>query len=385
MLVFERLQSTQKILVVDIYDPMHLEQLEQAKELSRARWELNVRDATKVLNNQLARGDFFMCASERQRVFWLGQLAALGRLNPDVYEHDLDLRKLIDVVPFGLSETPPIHTRKVLKGVYPGIPDHAKILLWSGGLYNWFDPHTLIRAVAQLSEEHPEIVLFFQGVKHPHPGVPEMEIVETSRTLAAELGVLGRKVIFNDSWVEFADRQNYLLEADIGVSTHHEHIETTFSFRTRILDYLWADLPMVVTEGDHFGDLVKRNQLGVAVKAGDVSGLAQALEQAVYDESFREKARNNIAKVREEYFWSRALRPLLAFVADAHHAADNVGGRASLANAEKLMTALGANAQQSKFRRAREILKAEGIGGVIAASRRKLRNEDASMKPKETT
>ena len=29
-------------------------------------------------------------------------------------------------------------------------------------------------------------------------------------------------------------------EADLGVSTHREHLETHFSFRTRMLDYLWA-------------------------------------------------------------------------------------------------------------------------------------------------
>ena len=44
----------------------------------------------------------------------------------------------------------------------------------------------------------------------------------------------------------------YLTEADAGVSTHHEHIETTYSFRTRILDYLWASLPIVATDlGTH--------------------------------------------------------------------------------------------------------------------------------------
>lgn len=49
------------------------------------------------------------------------------------------------------------------------------------------------------------------------------------------------------------------MEADAGVSTHMSHVETTFSFRTRILDYLWAGRPpMVVTEGDSFAELVER-------------------------------------------------------------------------------------------------------------------------------
>ena len=47
-------------------------------------------------------------------------------------------------------------------------------------------------------------------------------------------------MFFNEDWVAYDDRQNYLLEADVGVSTHLDHVETEFSFRTRILDYLWA-------------------------------------------------------------------------------------------------------------------------------------------------
>ncbi|WP_020075422.1 glycosyltransferase [Cryocola sp. 340MFSha3.1] len=324
MALFDSIRTTDKIIVADIYDPMHLEQLEQGRELGAAQWKKQVGDATDVLNEQLERGDFFLCASERQRHFYLGQLAALGRINPSVYETDPDLERLIDVVPFGLSSTPPRHEREVLKGVRPGIGVDDKVLLWSGGLYNWFDPTSLIRAVAALNETHPDVRLFFQGTKHPHPGVPEMGIVAESRALARELGVLESAVFFNDSWVDYAGRQNYLTEADAGVSTHFAHIETTFSFRTRILDYLWAELPMVVTEGDHFADLVREEKLGIVVPSGDVAALRDALEKILYDEAFIKAAKRNIRRVRERYFWENVLRPLTAFVADARHAPDLV-------------------------------------------------------------
>jgi GT2 family glycosyltransferase/glycosyltransferase involved in cell wall biosynthesis len=324
MALFEAIEKTSKIVVADIYDPMHLEQLEQARGQGEQEWRRAVSDATAVLNQQLARGDFFLAASERQRHLFIGQLAALGRINPLNYEGNPDLSGLIATVPFGLSSEPPVHEKRVLKGVLPGIDDDDKVLLWSGGLYNWFDPHTLIRAVAKLAETHPDVKLFFQGTKHPHPGVPEMEIVSTSRTLAAQLDVDDRNVFFNASWVDFADRQNYLLEADVGVSTHFEHIETTFSFRTRILDYLWAGLPIVVTAGDHFAELVEREQLGVVVPAEDVQALATALEKALYDEAFIAAARANVVRVAARFRWESVLKPLVDFVANAHHAPDLV-------------------------------------------------------------
>lgn len=322
MASFSALQITSKIVVADIYDPMHLEQLEQARELPYSTWVKQVRDATDVLNQQLGKADFFICASERQRLFYLGQLAGLGRVSPATYEDDPDLRGLIDIVPFGLDEIPPAHERDALKGIVAGIEKSDKVLLWSGGLYNWFDPRTLIHAIAQLSERHDNVRLFFQGTKHPHPGVPEMAIVRESRELAAELGVLNRSVFFNESWVEYADRQNYLTEADAGVSTHFSHIETTFSFRTRILDYLWAGLPMVVTEGDSFADLVAAEGLGIVVPSRDVDALEAALERILFDPELIAQSKANIARVREGYYWSNTLAPLMNFIRAPHRAAD---------------------------------------------------------------
>lgn len=374
MAVFDSLRASTKILVVDIYDPMHLEQLEQGRELPAAQWKQQVSDATDVLNEQLQRGDFFLCASDRQKMFWLGQLAALGRINPATYDGDPDLNGLLSVVPFGLSSTPPSHEHDVLKGVLPGIGADDKLLLWSGGLYNWFDPKTLIRAVARLSETRDTVRLFFQGTKHPHPGVPEMAIVAESRALAAELGALDTSVFFNASWVDYAERQNYLTEADAGVSTHFAHIETTFSFRTRILDYLWAELPMVVTEGDHFAELVAREELGLVVEAGNVEQLANALERVLFDDAFIATAKANIHRVRERYYWTTALAPLVRFVANAEHARDHRGlGARQLAASARERTRRRRTGLRKDVERALFYLRNGGARVVITKVKKRLR------------
>ncbi len=96
-----------KVLIVDIYDPIHLEVLEQSRD--QDDWDRRnlARVTVEVLNEQLARGDHFLCASEKQRDFWLGQLAAVGRLNPSTYDDGENLEGLISVVPFGLDDEPP--------------------------------------------------------------------------------------------------------------------------------------------------------------------------------------------------------------------------------------------------------------------------------------
>ena len=320
--VFDSIRDSKKIIVADVYDPMHLEQLEQGRELGTEGWTRQVQGATDILNEQLNRADFLMCASERQKHFYLGQLAALGRLTPTTYDGDPDFSRLMSVVPFGLQEQVPQSTAPAMRGVVPGIGADDKILIWSGGLYNWFDPLTLIRAVAEAATRHDDLRLFFLGTRNPNPAVPEMGIVVQARTLAAELGLLGSSVFFNDSWVDYEERHNYLAEADLGVSTHFDHVETTFSFRTRILDYLWASLPMVVTKGDYFAEIVEREGLGITVDAEDVSGLASAIETVLYEPGRAELASRNVEVVRRRFLWPTVLAPLVEFIRHPRHAPD---------------------------------------------------------------
>ena len=329
--LFPQLERTDKVLVVDIYDPLHLEQLEQGRHQVLQAWSDQVDTATRTLNHQLEIGDFFLCASPQQRHFWLGQLAAMGRVNPYTYGQDKDLESLIAIAPFGIPSQDPVPTAPAMRGVIPGIDATDKIILWAGGLYDWFDPETLISAVAVLAERRPDVRLVFMGVKHPNPFVPEMQVVSRAMALATELGVLDRNVFFNETWVPYAERQNYLLEADLGVSTHFQHIETTFSFRTRILDYLWAGLPIVSTDGDSFGLLVGVEGLGASVPEQDVGALVDALERYLYDEEAIAAARRKVGVVRERFTWTRVLEPLVAFCRAPVHAADRMkvtgGGR----------------------------------------------------------
>lgn len=323
---FRSLARTEKILVADIYDPLHLEQLEQARTARFDDWNTHVILASEVLNEQIAKADFLLCASEKQRDFWLGQLAAVGRVNAMTYEADNALRDLLDVAPFGLEPDVPPQERHAIKGAVPGIGPDDKVLLWGGGIYDWFDTETLLRAMAKVIQTHPDARLFFLGVAHPNPGVPVMKAQARTFELSAELGLTDKYVFFNREWVAFDDRHNYLLDADAGVSTHYEHIETAFSFRTRILDYLWARLPMVTTRGDGFADLIESTPLGMTVPEQDVDQLAEGIIRVLYDDDLRATIASAIDTVREEFSWSHALEPLTSFCAAPRTAPDRQRG-----------------------------------------------------------
>jgi GT2 family glycosyltransferase/glycosyltransferase involved in cell wall biosynthesis len=320
--------SSTKVVVCDMYDPMHLELLEQGKDDTDEQRELDLIGVTKVLNTQLERGDFFLCASERQRHFWLGHLTALGRLTPSLYDSDPTVRSLLAVAPFGLPGKPPQRTASPLRGRLVGESD--KVIIWAGGVYSWFDPLTLLHAVDRLSRRRSDVRLLFLGMKHPNPEVPAMDIGVRTRALAERLDLTDRHVFFNETWVPYAERQNWLLDSDCGVTTHYEHVETTFAFRTRVLDYLWTGLPIVTTDGDAFADLVRTENLGVVVPAEDADALADALEKVLYDTEFAAAARERIAVVRERFTWETALAPLVSFCRNPSPAADRLPGTAPL-------------------------------------------------------
>ncbi len=213
------------------------------------------------MNEQIRRGDFFLCASARQRDFWLGHLAAAGRVNEHTYDADPALSSLITVVPFGVEDEPPRHRAPAMRGVVAGIGAADEIVFWGGGLYNWFDPLTAIRAVDRLRHRRERVRLFFAGARHPNASVGETTMATRARALAGDLGLTGRHVFFHD-WIAYDERESFLVEADIGLSSHVDHLETAFSFRTRVLDYLWAGLPTVTTQGDTLAEVIDRGGRG---------------------------------------------------------------------------------------------------------------------------
>jgi hypothetical protein len=149
-----------------------------------------------------------------------------------------------------------------------------------------------------------------------------MEMATATRRLAEELGLVGTHVFFNEDWVEFDDRQNFLLDADVGVSTHLDHIETEFSFRTRILDYLWAGLPIVATDGDGFAEVIRGNGLGVVTPPRDVDAVTDGLRRLLTDPAFAADCRARVAALAPTLHWRRVLAPLTDFCRNPRRAPD---------------------------------------------------------------
>jgi glycosyltransferase involved in cell wall biosynthesis len=305
--------------VADLYNPIVVEVLEAIKgKTERSQRILHATTTAAAIAN-CAAADFLICASEKQRDLWLGAMAAHGLVDLASYRVDPSARSLIDVVPSGMARTPPARVGEpVLKGVLPGIGPRDRVLVWGGGIWNWLDPLTPVRAIERLSGIEPAIHLVFPGLGRPTPlSDEEMAAARTAVAEARARGLEGRRVHFGHDWVPYEQRSGYLTEADLGVSAHLDHLEARFSFRTRVVDYLWARLPVVTTRGDALAELVERRGLGDVVDPGDDRGFADACLALLEDRSRHGAAVAEIERVAPSLWWERTAQPLLNYC--LHH------------------------------------------------------------------
>lgn len=315
---FPELRKSTKILIADAYAPVVSETIARMSNMSLRSSRKQFRDAQRIQREQILRSDYVLCANQRQRDLYLGTFLSLVQpTRTDLFDLNQAKNKFI-VVPFGLDSTKPIHTEQVLKGVIPGIKEKDKVVIWSGGLYEWFDTRTLIEAFSLIARKNSGIKLFFLGAQNPNHNSQISNSISQTINFAEEKNLLNNTVFFNESWTDFDQRQNYLLEADLGVTTQYESVETFFSFRTRMLDYIWAELPVVSTEGDYFSQLIIHEQLGKVVPYQDPESLAEAIVEMLRDKKIYQKAKSNLSLLRSEFTWSNALEPLDCLLASVN-------------------------------------------------------------------
>lgn len=303
-----------KRVVLDFFANYIAEWLELGVEsLTQAGRAALLDTSRRYLNLQLSQADLVLAANERQRDLWLGLLSALGRITPAVYDADPSLRSLVAVAPFGVRPQPAVLRRRVLKGVFPGIAPGDFVFLWNGGVLRWYDPITLLRAFRRLSELRPHARLFFLGTKYPIPDPIEGRTLTDMLALSESLDLTGRAVFFNEGWLPYDATADYLVEADAGVSAYYSNLETHFAYRVRLVDLIWAETPVLCTEGDTVSDLVAERRLGLVVPERDEEAVFAALLRMVDDPGFLDDCRRREREVKAELSWERCLEPLLRF------------------------------------------------------------------------
>jgi glycosyltransferase involved in cell wall biosynthesis len=298
-------------LVVDLIAPLALEASETVRP-GGARQHVVGRWRARELVAHLAAADLIVCTNEKQRDLLIGTALGAGLLDlGDGRQGGVEADRIV-VVPQGVDEEPPRHTRTVLRGT-GSIEDTDRVVMWAGGTWGWMDPVTPIKATERLRSHRPDVKLVFIGSAHPDHAIRHAHETgaRAAREYARDRGLEGNGVVFSHDWLSYEDYLNVLLESDVGVAMARPTLESRFASRTRVLDYLGAGLPVVCSANDVMSAFVAEHGLGCAVQPLDVDGCAAALDKLTAPGTVRVD-RGALAPL----YWRHVARPLVAYCAD---------------------------------------------------------------------
>lgn len=280
-------------VVVDLYDPFIIENLHYHRE----RGQEVFRHDHATLASSIARGDFFLCASEAQRFFYLGLLLAAGRVNPLLFESDPRFETLLALAPFGVGPARDVVART----------ERAPDILF-GGIYDWYDPVAAIETVAIVRESIPAATLTF--TRHPNPGItPQGELAAAM----AHVRKKGYDFVSFVPWTPYEQRAEFFERFALALLTFPRSIETDLSMRTRVYDYLWCGLPVVTSPSPGIDGLLSRYGCGSVLPVASPAAFAAEIVALLGNGDRYDAMLQGTRRFVRDHQWEETLAPLREF------------------------------------------------------------------------
>ena len=279
--------------VIDLYDPFIIENLHYYAE----RGDEVFQHDHATLMESLAHGDYFLCASEAQRLFYLGLLLASGRLNPILFDEDPRLESLIGIAPFGVQPPRPAKPR-----------DLTSPAILFGGIYDWYDPIAAVDAVNLVRRSIPAATLTF--TTHPNPDItPQGKLAEAIAYARAK----GYSFVRFEPWAQYEQRAEFFERFAVALLTFPRSIETDLSMRTRVYDYLWCGLPIVTSSAPGTDEILTRYAAGSVIADDAPQAFADEIVGILQDRERYAAMTGGARCFALEHQWDRTLAPLREF------------------------------------------------------------------------
>jgi glycosyltransferase involved in cell wall biosynthesis len=299
-------------LILDCYVPIYVEA--SARDSSDPDREYaTFMSEMKSWNHPLLRGDLFLCAHGRQKRFYQGVLSAMGRVNPITYGKELILE-----VPYGIHREPPAVKDRPISKRLGG--SSARRILWFGGIYPWFDFRNLIDAV-ELANRALPTRLVIVGARNPFTEHPDfLAKYQEVEDYAARPEF--RDLVLKQDWVHYDDRADWYLDADLIVVVNKPGDENELAWRTRLVDFAWANVPIVTNGGDPLGEDLIAAGAAVRFPSLDPPAMAETLVSLLDDPARLQRLRDRLQEFKQGLYWDVVTRPLARSIADGKLAPD---------------------------------------------------------------
>jgi hypothetical protein len=216
--------------IVDLYNPLIFEKLNQVKTNTRF---LEMIESIKTI---IESGDFFLCATETQKRYYLGVLSLAGK----VRRNNFDELPLV-VIPTNLGNSFNNETKE------------KKDLVFFGGLYPWFNINKIIDFTKRAVSKKYQVA--FLGLQNPQVKGWYLEPVKKIMDTFSE-----NKYIDFGNWTDYKTILKKLSMYKIAINIVPDGIEDELAYRTRLLTLLQCGVPFVTNGKDELSR--------VAIQAG---------------------------------------------------------------------------------------------------------------------
>lgn len=275
--------------VLDFHGPHILERVFQ----DHGHLETNAREKITAIS----KADFFTCAGEKQKYYFLAWLLMAGvDVTADV------ATDVIAPIPVSMSPELPTHEWS----------DSEPVFVYGGVFLPWQDPSLGLRLTVEAMERAGHGTLKFFGGKHPGHRIGKLEAFEQRvDQLIHSPRVEMPGLVPHDDLIDIYRR------ADVALDLMAQNHERELAFTTRTVEYLWCGLPVIYQDYAELATYIREYEAGWTVDPADEAQVRQAIEQALNDPTERRRRGENAQQlVRERLTWDQTIERLDAFCRD---------------------------------------------------------------------
>jgi glycosyltransferase involved in cell wall biosynthesis len=305
-----------KLIISDItYNP--IESLEKDSIRSSENKKVRYEEIVKQYKLQLLVSDLIVVESHEQRLFMLGALMSLGRIEFLNYERSIDFSHLICEIPVGFNKSglEKINKKRSKKD------NSEKVLLWNGGIWNHYDPSPIIKAMKIVTKIDPKVKLMFMYCSPTKITTDTQSAINLSK----KLGLYNKNIFFNEDIITYKTRDALLLSSRAIVCSHPYAIDAMIMRRLRFRDAILYTLPMLTTRGGSLSDIIEKLGIGITFKNDDTESIASDILNIVKNKKYYKKLKDNLKNAQKTFLLENNIKDLLKFIDSGNKAPDTKG------------------------------------------------------------
>jgi len=272
-------------LVIDFHGP----DLIEAEQMFKG-FEPSIRVQRSIAKlRTVAEADFFTCAGNRQRHYFMAFLILAG-----VALEDLD----IHVMPVAMSGELPQHRTDL----------EDRFIIFAGGFYPWLNPMPALLDLADCLGRLGGLTLqIFGGIHGTNP--EEKRVFD----LFKEKMERNPHVTFHGT-VSRDELMTWYQRACAAFEIMPWNAERELAFTTRTVEFLWAGLPVIYNDYAELSELIGQYEAGWLVPPGNVPALEKVVKLVAEDSAALQRASENAQRlVREKLTYDKVIGPLATF------------------------------------------------------------------------